>query len=212
MRPVRQLVEGPISGPVGERGDCFRACVASVLEIDPTDLPNPHNEDNDPGPWCKAWDSALHSYGIHVIWLNEENVKPWRRSPFPGYWIATVPNGGGAHHSIVMEAHRVVHDPSTISQITSVSPTDIVTAAVLLPLDPAISQPTKETYTREQLLSDEAIEALARSTWNVNGRLKGEPDWGPSFPRDRDTWMDEARRDLTAALDALDKGKGGEDG
>lgn len=73
------------------------------------------------------------------------------------------------------------------------------------------NDPAKETYTREQLESDEAVEALARSTWNVNGRLKGEPDWGPNFPRDRSTWMDEARRDLTAALDALDKGKGGEE-
>jgi hypothetical protein len=55
---------------------------------------------------------------------------------------------------------------------------------------------------RERLLSDEAVEAMARSTWNVNGRVKGMRDWGPDFPRDRDVWMEEARRDLEAALAA----------
>ena len=49
----------------------------------------------------------------------------------------------------------------------------------------------------------EAIEALARSTWNVNGRLKGDPDWGPNYPHDRDTWIEEARRDLSAAYPHL---------
>jgi hypothetical protein len=51
----------------------------------------------------------------------------------------------------------------------------------------------------------EAIEALARSTWEVNGRLKGQADWSASFPPDRQTWIDEARRDLDAALPFLAK-------
>jgi|SRR6185369_13244192 len=53
------------------------------------------------------------------------------------------------------------------------------------------------------LLSDEVVEALAQSTWNVNGRLKGEPDWSTSYPHDRDTWMAEARRDLQAIIEKL---------
>lgn len=53
-----------------------------------------------------------------------------------------------------------------------------------------------------ELLLGRGAEAAARSTWNVNGRLKGERDWGPDFPRDRATWIEEATRDLDAALTA----------
>lgn len=66
-----------------------------------------------------------------------------------------------------------------------------------------------EAHYREKLearlLSDEAVEALARSSWRVNGRIKGDPDWNPHWPSDRDrkAWMEEARRDLGAVLAAL---------
>lgn len=71
-------------------------------------------------------------------------------------------------------------------------------------------QQAREDWERE-LLSDEAVEASARSTWNINGRLKGDPDWSSKYPPDRDTWMDEARRDLQAALAATkEPNQGGE--
>jgi hypothetical protein len=58
------------------------------------------------------------------------------------------------------------------------------------------------------LLSAAAIEALARSAWNVNGRLKGDPDWSNTYPHDRDTWMAEARRDLEAVVEQVGGGQG----
>lgn len=75
-------------------------------------------------------------------------------------------------------------------------------------------QPTKETYTREQLLSDEAIEAAAK--WpheqEVPGVWADDDSWEFEDGHDpRARIREDAKGQIVAALDAIDKGKGGDD-
>lgn len=86
------------------KGDCFRACVTSVLEI--PNLPSLPNCD-DP-EWFLKWDRILRTFGVA---LRYEAKACWRS----GYWIASVKskNYKEVTHAIVMNGLRVAFDPST---------------------------------------------------------------------------------------------------
>lgn len=98
MKPVMQLSVD------GEKGDCFRACMASMLELpNSTDLPHIESE-----MWPLEWERFLDRFGMGY---GHDAKAIWRQ----GYWIASVPslnfeNGG---HAIVMLGSEVAHDPST---------------------------------------------------------------------------------------------------
>ena len=85
-----------------KRGDCFRACVSTVLQIPDKFLLNNHSK-------CSflIWMKTLHKFGIEVRY----GKNCW----IDGYWIATVPskNFKGIKHSIVMKGQKVFFDPST---------------------------------------------------------------------------------------------------
>ena len=85
-------------------GDCFRACVSSLLGIENRDgLPH-----IDKPTWFSDWRKFLLPYGLA---LNFEAKACWRS----GYWIASVKskNFPKGTHAIVMHSHKVWHDPST---------------------------------------------------------------------------------------------------
>ena len=86
-----------------KRGDCFRACITSILNIpnDPS-LPTP----DDPR-WFIKWSKFLAQFGLEIVY---EHKSFWRR----GYWIASVPslNFKGVSHAIVMSGDRVRFDPT----------------------------------------------------------------------------------------------------
>lgn len=85
-------------------GDCFRACMCSILEIPNDDrLPNV----DDP-MWMFRWNDLLEPYGIRLEW---DRDRIWR----DGYWIASVPSknmSAPTTHAIVMKDSKVAHDPS----------------------------------------------------------------------------------------------------
>ena len=98
MKGVRQIIFG------GGKGDCFRACVASILELPNDDrLPNEHD-----GNYLLAWQEFLGQFGLSVEF---DTTRIWR----DGYWIASVTskNLDGATHAIVMKGTQVAWDPST---------------------------------------------------------------------------------------------------
>ena len=85
-------------------GDCFRACVASILEVNDIDsLPNPHGSN-----WIGSWFNALNEIGLRLGWDRDAILRD-------GYWIASVPslNFKNVSHSIVMKGNKVEFDPST---------------------------------------------------------------------------------------------------
>lgn len=121
MIPVVQLVVG--DGKDGRpKGDCFRACVASIFEMRAEDVPN------FVGDWPTRWYAKL------VDWLRpmglvieHANHDPAPRPPHrpAGWWIASVQseNFEGETHAVVMrgtftpsdgaaDRMAVAHDPS----------------------------------------------------------------------------------------------------
>lgn len=85
-------------------GDCFRACVTSILEV-PNDDTYPNCDDVN---WYSDWNKFLAEFGMS---LQSDNKKIWRQ----GYWIAGVPskNFKTCTHAIVMKGYKIAFDPST---------------------------------------------------------------------------------------------------
>jgi len=98
MIPVKQNIFNK------DIGDCFRACMASILEI-----PNSNNIPNiDQKKWLNNWMNWLEVRGMR---LGMDHEAIWK----DGYWIATVPslNLRDTTHAIVMFGGKVAFDPST---------------------------------------------------------------------------------------------------
>lgn len=86
-------------------GDCFRACMATVLQLPPEVLPNDHS-----AAWHSIWAAFLRQFGLDLIFGSRKDAI-W----MDGYWIASVKslNYKEVSHAIVMEGSIVYHDPST---------------------------------------------------------------------------------------------------
>lgn len=90
----------------GVIGDCFRACMATILQLPPEVLPNDHSWTFD-----RTWVVFLAQFGLDLAHSNEKGPI-W----LEGYWIASVKslNYKNVSHAIVMhETNKVFHDPST---------------------------------------------------------------------------------------------------
>lgn len=102
MKKYKQLISDP------EIGDCFRACIATLLQIPPHVLPNDHSPF-----WWSNWQRYLNQFGIELSLGGFKPTDPiWLSTP----WIATVPslNYENGHHAILMHYGGIVfHDPST---------------------------------------------------------------------------------------------------
>lgn len=86
-------------------GDCFPACIATLLELPLEVLPNDHSDS-----WWKVWDCFLAQFGLSLTYDSSEGPI-WQDYP----WIATVKskNFESGSHAIVMMGHCVFFDPST---------------------------------------------------------------------------------------------------
>ena len=84
-----------------DKGDCLRACIATVLQIPIKSLPNFHTN-----RFFLDWMKLLGNFGIELRY----GKSCW----IQGYWIASVPskNFKGVKHSIVMKGQLVFFDPS----------------------------------------------------------------------------------------------------
>lgn len=95
MKPVYQTIFD------GQNGDCMAACIASLLELDLDQVPNPHTAN-----WWDAWQAWLKQRGLYLV---EASIGDW--TP-PGYAIlvGTSPRGDWQHACIVLNG-EIVHDP-----------------------------------------------------------------------------------------------------
>jgi hypothetical protein len=127
---MQRVSGGGFEAPPAQRGDCFRACVASILEIAPEDLPNPHDEQH----WGKAWIRELAQFGIEPVFL----VDGFEGPVFPGYWIASIPSPAiDGDHCVVMRGLDLVHDPFPGSTRETVDLETVKQAVLFLPYDVA---------------------------------------------------------------------------
>jgi hypothetical protein len=97
MKPVKQKIDD----------DCFRACIASMLELPNSDsLPHISSE-----TWFFDWNDFLKNFGIR---LDHDYDKIYR----DGFWVASVLslNNPGGYHAIIMKDKYVEFDPSNLRQ------------------------------------------------------------------------------------------------
>lgn len=121
MKPVDQTTFG-VPG-----GNCFSACVASLLELPIEDVPYFMGADD----WNKAFDEWLRPRGFYAVFLRLRPVKedPWRPA---GLYVL----GGQCvrgPHAVVARGNTIVHDPHP-------SRGGVDTwedATLIVPLDPA---------------------------------------------------------------------------
>jgi hypothetical protein len=87
-------------------GDCYRACMATMLDLPPEVLPN------DFSPfWHSNWNNYLKQFGLGLSYSHPASGPIW----LPGMWLASVKslNFDEALHAIVMHKTDIVyHDPS----------------------------------------------------------------------------------------------------
>lgn len=139
MRPVYQSKLGP-------EGDCFRACVASLLELDlpvvphfMEGLPPWSEEDAARLAWQEAFRSAVDAFLLprgfcyfEVSFQVPISELPLR--PPAGLWIGMgrVP-GASCDHAVVMRGEQLVHDPALFS-----APPVVFSVGLVLPLAPQL--------------------------------------------------------------------------
>ena len=89
-----------------ETGNCFAACVASILELD--SIPD-FKKIEDRDQWNEQIEKFLEPFGL---WLHEfycDNPDGFER--IPGYSIQCGPVDDGVFHSVVAFDGKLVHDP-----------------------------------------------------------------------------------------------------
>lgn len=138
MKPVRQTKRGGPNVPPEERGDCWNACLASLLEVPIEAVPIPHSDDPE-HHWWDETQAALAPHGYRAVCVSID-IYP------SGYWVAAVPSknlgtfddGRPVPHVIVMHDGEVAHDPalgSTYEAGTDIGDLDLLDAFVLVPLE-----------------------------------------------------------------------------
>jgi len=89
-----------IQSRVGENGTCFRASIASLLELPESKIPD--------------WPKANEDSGVNP-WLVERGLRysevPASDPPPVGYHLALGKSPRGGEHAVVMEDGELVHDP-----------------------------------------------------------------------------------------------------
>lgn len=181
MKKYDQLISGDVDG------DCFRACMATVLQIPIDTLPNWHDNQ-----WFLKWDKWLHERGlgitVHSSYFGVD-----------GLWIASVKsqNYEDITHAIVMNDEDVFHDPSPLKKYKEIDTDDIGVSYHIELTD--ISKFNKQliesaiTEAREQItkgnLVNKAVESAVREDpnfaeileltgdqgiWDIGSRVKHE--------------------------------------
>lgn len=111
MKPFKQLVSG-------RNGDCFRACVASLLEVEPASVPH-FFEHGD----------AERGFANLDVWLLHTRDLSWIEFAWPGdvplndllasledanpgtYYVIGGIGAGGGNHVVIARGGMIVHDP-----------------------------------------------------------------------------------------------------
>jgi len=103
MKKYRQKVTDPLIG------DCWRACMATLLQLPPDVLPNDHSP-----AWYSIWDRFLGQFGLALSPCIKADGPVWATQP----WIASVKSlNYKATHAILMHyGGKVLHDPSNLKR------------------------------------------------------------------------------------------------
>ena len=109
MNRVYQTKFGGTDAPIGERGNCWQAAVASVLELPLDEVPNIQEWD-DSIVWFDKFREWLRQYGLSALGLSTGG-----NITIQGYHLieckSTTLNNGELHVVVGLNG-KVVHDPN----------------------------------------------------------------------------------------------------
>jgi len=130
MIKIYQTKFGGIDAPVGERGNCWQAAVASVLELPLEEVPDIQEYD-EKLVWFDKFREWLGQYGLSAIGLSVEG-----NLTIQGYHLiecksTTLKNG--ELHVVVGLNEKVVHDPNP----NAITLGKVVDYIIFTALDPA---------------------------------------------------------------------------
>jgi hypothetical protein len=116
VTPVEQRILYDPANPT-VRGDCWKCCIASILDLGYDDVPHFVQEwENGGDHWWDAAGTWLKPRGFGLAWLPLEG-DTWPRlyrGPLfehAGHWIAKVTSARGNSHAVVMHGYNLAWDP-----------------------------------------------------------------------------------------------------
>lgn len=103
MIPVHQTVSG-------RQGNCFAAALATLLNLDISEVPDTTRCDLNDAAWWDLFTAWLEERGISALLIDQTYPPP--RHP-TGFGIGLVPGEiEGRNHAVVTQGQRVIFDPS----------------------------------------------------------------------------------------------------
>jgi len=110
MRKIKQTWLGGANAPVNGNGNCFQACVASVLEI-PLEGSFNHGLFSDE-EWFERFNEWLRQYRLACIFIQCSPDKPLNSTLLFGIHIAEMEAvGANLKHAVVIDGDKIIHDP-----------------------------------------------------------------------------------------------------
>ena len=141
MIKIYQTRFGGIDKPLEEQGNCFQACLASILEIPLEEAfdcilydRSPRGTELPKQPWYLAFNKWLAKFNLTSIYLSWQPTMP-TVTTILGYHIAEVKSPtleNGETHAVVIHDGDLVHNPNPGSQA---NPEDLLGIYLIVPLD-----------------------------------------------------------------------------
>ena len=117
MKPVKS--EFTHLPSMGVYGDCYRACIASILEMKREDVP--HFLENNPSDdefWNRRQKWFKEQGLARIFLMYQLDAQEFMKNYNPGiYYILSGVTVGGTAHSVVCIDGEQVHDPSNVGGI-----------------------------------------------------------------------------------------------
>jgi hypothetical protein len=97
-----------------EKGNCYQACLASVLELPLEDVPDFCNLYKEPfGAWQIEANKWLRQFGLATITCSNDFSDSDMKERFRDcYLIVTGKNSNGINHCVVWQNGKTVHNPN----------------------------------------------------------------------------------------------------
>lgn len=122
-----------------QMGDCWRTCIACILEVDRDTVPNfvelggPENAPGtDEGAWWEATLDFLEPFGLQLIEWEIDAEHPW--APMSATILTGKSPRNSLSHSVVGFGLEIVHDPHPTRAGLDGPPKRV---AVFIAIDPA---------------------------------------------------------------------------
>ena len=101
---------------LGKNGDCFRTCIACLLNVEPIDVPHVYENPLTTGKEGEIlMNNYLKQFDIYFIHLpisgDYKAVTNWMKSYNPNYYLLSGESSRGNTHVVIMQEDKMIHDP-----------------------------------------------------------------------------------------------------